>query len=103
MPTLKSAAKRMRTSEKARVRNLLMTTRIRNTRRAFFEAVAAHNGDLAGNLFRVYCSLLDKAAKKGVIKKNTAVRRKGRASNKLRALQKPDRVQGQASTKPATI
>ncbi|MBU1694995.1 MAG: 30S ribosomal protein S20 [Verrucomicrobia bacterium] len=86
MPTLKSAAKRMRTSEKARVANLLVATQIRNTRRALFEALDARNADQSSKLFRGYCVLLDKSAKKGVIKKNTAIRRKARASDKLRAL-----------------
>jgi len=86
MPTLKSAAKRMRTSARARVSNLLIATHIRNTRRALFEALDARKADRGDALFREYCALLDKSAKKGAIKKNTAIRRKARASNKLRAL-----------------
>ena len=86
MPTLKSAAKRMRTSQKARVNNLLVATQIRNMRRVLFEALEARKADESGKLFRAYSALLDKAAKKGVIKKNTAVRRKTRASEKLRTL-----------------
>jgi small subunit ribosomal protein S20 len=86
MPTLKSAAKRMRTSEKARVNNLLVATQIRNTRRVLFEALEARKVEESHKLCRVYSALLDKAAKKGVIKKNTAVRRKTRASEKLRIL-----------------
>ena len=86
MPTLKSAAKRMRTSGKTRESNLLVAVQIRNTRRALFEAFEARNAELSGKLFRAYCALLDKSVKKGVIKKNTATRRKARASDKLRAL-----------------
>lgn len=86
MPTLKSAAKRMRSSEKQRVRNLLEKTQIRNTRRAFFEAIAGKNAEKSQSLYRSYCSLLDKSAKKGIISKNNAVRRKARAANQLRSL-----------------
>ena len=86
MPTLKSAAKRMRTSQKARVKNLLIRTQIRNTRRAFFEAVAAKNMEQAQSLFRSYCSLLDKSAKKGVIARNNALRRKARAAARIQTL-----------------
>ena len=86
MPTLKSAAKRMRQSAKARVSNLLVSTQIRNMRRALLEALDARKADESDKLFREYCALLDKSAKKGVIKQNTATRRKGRAAEKLRAL-----------------
>ncbi|MBP7568680.1 MAG: 30S ribosomal protein S20 [Acidobacteria bacterium] len=86
MPTLKSAAKRMRQSARTRVSNLLVTTQIRNMRRALFEALDARKADESNKLFREYCALLDKSAKKGVIKKNTATRRKARASEKLRVL-----------------
>lgn len=86
MPTLKSAAKRMRQAEKRRLRNQRVKTRIRNVRSALFAAIAAKNVASAKQLFQQYCSLLDKAAKRGIIKKNTAIRRKTRSANKLRAL-----------------
>lgn len=87
MPKLKSAAKRMRKSEKARVRNAMVRTRLKHTRRALFEALNARNAELSQSLYRAYCSLLDKSAKKGVIKKNTAIRRKKRAAARLRLLE----------------
>jgi small subunit ribosomal protein S20 len=86
MPTLKSAEKRMRTSENSRQKNVAVRTRIKTARAALFNAIQQKNRDVAEKAYRAYCSLLDKSAKVGVITKNTAVRRKGRAANQVRAI-----------------
>ena len=83
MPNISSAFKRMRTSEKARRRNKAAKSKISTLRRALFEACAAHDADKSQASFRAYCSTLDKAAKKGIVKKNTAIRRKRRAAAKI--------------------
>ena len=85
MPTLKSALKRMRTSEKSRVKNANVKTRIKTVRGKMFAAVAAKDKAATDKVYREYCSLLDKSAKKGVIKRNTATRRKARAADMIRA------------------
>lgn len=86
MPTLKSALKRMRTSEKSRIKNTNIKTSIKTVRGKLFSAVAAKDKAASEKAYREYCSLLDKSAKKGVIKKNTAARRKARAADMVRAL-----------------
>jgi len=86
MPNLKSAKKRMRQSEKRRARNAQVRTRIKTARRSLMEALEGKDMEVAEKAYRVYCSVLDKAAKKGVIKKNTAIRRKTNAANGLRKL-----------------
>ena len=86
MPNLKSAKKRLRRSSAQRMGNLPVRTRIRSARRAFQEAVSTGDKDATDKAFRVFCSSLDKGAKKGVIKKNTAIRSKTRAAACLRAL-----------------
>lgn len=86
MPNIKSAKKRMRSSETSRVRNLSMRTRVKTARRNMIEALAAGDAEKCDTIYRQYCSVLDKAAKSGVIKKNTATRRKARAADKVRAL-----------------
>ena len=86
MPTLKSGWKRMKTSEKSRIKNTNIKTSIKTVRGKLFAAVAAKDKATAGKVYREYCSLLDKSAKKGVIGKNTAVRRKARAADMIRAL-----------------
>ena len=86
MPTLKSGWKRMRTSEKSRIKNTNIKTSIKSMRGKLFAAIAAKDKAAGQKLYREYCSLLDKSAKKGVIGKNTATRRKARAADMVRAL-----------------
>ena len=86
MPNLKSAKKRMRQNEVRRARNQQVRTRIKNARRAVAEALDAQDTEAGQNAYRAYCSVLDKAAKAGVIKKNTAIRRKTNAANNLRKI-----------------
>jgi small subunit ribosomal protein S20 len=86
MPILKSAAKRMRTSEKSRVANTNVKTSIKTLRGKLFAALSAKNKESAEKLYREYCSLLDKSAKKDIIKSNTAIRRKTRAAAAVKAL-----------------
>lgn len=84
MPNIKSAKKRMRSSEKRRVANMMVRTRIKTARRKTRDSLAAASTDDAADAVRMYHSTLDKAVKSGVIKKNTAIRRKKRASAALR-------------------
>ncbi len=83
MPNIKSAMKRVRTSEKARVRNTAIRSLITTSRRKFLELLAGKDKEKISAAFSQYCSVLDKAAKKGVIKKQKAVRRKRRAAAKM--------------------
>lgn len=87
MPNIKSAKKRMRSSEKQRVGNLAVKTKVKTGRRKTREALAAGAAETARDEVRSYSSLLDKAVKRGVIKKNTAIRRKKRAHAALRKLE----------------
>ncbi len=88
MPNLLSAVKRVRVAEAARRRNRSTKAKISTLRRRMFETVSGKERDQAREAFRRYCSSLDKAAKSGIIKKNTAIRRKRRASAKLAALER---------------
>ena len=90
MPNIKSAKKRLRTGEKSWQANMAVRTRVATFRRRLMEAVAAKDAEKGNEVYRTYCSVLDKAAKKGVIKKNTATRRKSRAAERLRSLSAPE-------------
>lgn len=87
MANIKSAQKRIRSSEKRRVDNLAVKTRVKSARRKSREAISAGVAETAEVAVREYSSVLDKAVKRGVIKKNTAIRRKTRATEALRKLQ----------------
>lgn len=86
MPNLKSAKKRMRQNEKRYEMNVMVRTRVKTARRNMMEALAKSDVEGSDAAFRTYCSVLDKAAKVGVIKKNTAIRRKTNAANGLRKI-----------------
>jgi small subunit ribosomal protein S20 len=85
MPNTNSAKKRLRQAEKAHVRNQAMATRVKSARRKFMKTAEGEDQDAGREAYTEYCSVLDKAAKQGVIQKNTAIRRKTRAANMLRA------------------
>lgn len=87
MANIKSAQKRMRSSESRRIGNLTVKTRVKSAKRKAQEALTAGVADPAAEAVREYSSVLDKAVKRGVIEKNTAIRRKTRANNALRKLE----------------
>ena len=86
MPNLKSAKKRMRQNTVRYDRNVQVRTRIKNARRSMMDALEAKDNEAGQTALRVYSSIPDKAAKAGIIKKNTAVRRKTNAANGLRKM-----------------
>ena len=86
MPNIKSAKKRMKTSAARHEQNKSVKSGLTSQRRKLYEAIAAGEKSSCEELFRVYGSLLDKAAKKGIIKANNAARRKSRAAAKMAAL-----------------
>lgn len=87
MPNLKSAKKRMRQNVVRYDRNVQVRTRVKNARLKMMAALEANDVEAGQIALRTYSSVLDKAAKAGVIKKNTAVRRKTNAANGLRKIQ----------------
>jgi small subunit ribosomal protein S20 len=86
MPQIKSAKKRLKQNEVQRKRNSVYKTRMRTTRRTFNEAVEAGEKEAATEAYAAFCSALDKAVNKNVIKRNTATRSKTRGAAKLRSL-----------------
>ncbi|MFP4432818.1 MAG: 30S ribosomal protein S20 [Spirochaetaceae bacterium] len=82
-----SAAKRHRQSEKRRLRNRAVRSRVRTTTKKFLDAVEAGDETEAGNQFALVTKLLDSAAVKGVYHKNTASRSKSRLHKRLSSLQ----------------
>jgi small subunit ribosomal protein S20 len=86
MPNLKSAKKRMRQNVVQHDRNQAVRTRVKSARRAMMEALESKDTEAGASALKTYSSVLDKAAKAGVIKKNTAIRRKTNAANGLRKI-----------------
>ena len=79
-----SALKRVRQTERRTDFNRFAKTRLRNQIRAMRKALAAKQpGDLATALSSTF-SLLDKAARKGYIKRGTAARYKSRLHSRVK-------------------
>lgn len=75
-----SALKRVRQSEKRRLRNRAVRSRIKTMIKKF---VAAESREEKETLLREIYSLLDKAARKRMIHPNTAARRKAKLARLL--------------------
>ena len=77
MPHHKSAAKRVVTNEKRRLRNIAATSRMRTAIKAVRSATTKTAGEAA---LHDTISVLDRTAAKGIIKRETASRHKSRLS-----------------------
>ena len=86
MPNIKSAEKRARTSSAKHLYNHAIKSDVSSSRKRLLAAVAKGDKVAATAAFALFSSKLDKAAKKGVLDKNNASRRKARAAAKLAAL-----------------
>lgn len=80
MANHKSALKRIKQNGKRRMRNKVVKTRVKNSVKTALSAVEK-NGDVSGELKSAQ-SVIDKAARKGVIHRKTAARRISRLSRR---------------------
>jgi len=85
MATHKSAKKRIRTNARKRVVNQQGATRIKSSVK---KALATTNKEEADKLYKEAVGILDKGTTKGLIKKNTASRKKAGLTRHLNSLQK---------------
>lgn len=85
MPNTKSAERRARVSARRHARNKSVKTRLRTLEKSYRQLVVAGKKDEAGQALRTAVSAIDKAAKRGVIPKGRANRKKSRLSVSLKA------------------
>jgi small subunit ribosomal protein S20 len=83
---IKSAVKRIRTSEKRRIRNAAVRSTVRSSVKSARTAIEGGQADQARETLLHTIQVLDKAVTKGVIHKNTAARKKSRLTRQLNAL-----------------
>jgi small subunit ribosomal protein S20 len=76
MANIKSQKKRIKTNEKARLRNRAIKAEMKTAVRRVREAVEAKDQAAATEAAQSACRLLDKAASKGIVHKNQAANRK---------------------------
>ena len=86
MANIKSQLKRIKTNEKARLRNKGVKSSLKTSVRKFREAAAAGERDSALEAMQVASRQLDKAASKGVIHANQAANRKSAMAKRVAAL-----------------
>ena len=82
----KSAKKRVVIAERNRVRNQAIKSRIKTMIKKVLVAVEAKEVETAKAALSIAYKELDKAVTKGVLKKNTASRKKSRLTAKVNAL-----------------
>ncbi|ADK82284.1 30S ribosomal protein S20 [Sediminispirochaeta smaragdinae] len=87
MPSNKSAEKRHRQNQKRRLRNRIMKSGVHTARRKVDAALKSGDKEAAEQAYKAYVQLIDKAARKSVLHKNNAARKKSRLSKALNALQ----------------
>lgn len=86
MANSKSAKKRVLVAERNRVRNQAVKSRIKTVIKKVLSAVELNEKDNAVAALVVAYKELDRAVSKGIVKKNTASRKKSRLAAKVNAL-----------------
>jgi len=88
MPNKQAAIKALRQAKKRAARNYEVKVNLKTTIKKGRKAIEGGEKEDAKKLISQAVKLLDKAAQKGVIKKNNAARKKSRLMKKINALEK---------------
>ena len=86
MANIKSQIKRIKTNEKARLRNKSVKSSLKTAIRKYREAADSGDAAAATTLMRDASKMLDKAASKGVIHANQAANRKSAMAKRVAQL-----------------
>lgn len=86
MPNIKSAIKRVKTTESRNAQNTAVKSTMRTAVKKVEAAITTNDSAAAKEVFAKAASNLDKAASKGLIHKNAAARKKSRLMKKINAL-----------------
>ncbi|NMM51547.1 30S ribosomal protein S20 [Paenibacillus aquistagni] len=86
MPNIKSAVKRVKSSDKRRMLNASQKSALRTAVKAADAALTNNETEAAQTAVALASKKLDKAVTKGLIHKNAAARKKSRLAQKLNAL-----------------
>ena len=87
MPVIKSAKKALRSSQKKRVFNLRRKRTMKDSIKVVESLVTNKKKDEAREKLSLAYKAIDKATKKGILKKNTASRKKARLSKAIKNIQ----------------
>lgn len=86
MPNIKSAIKRVKTSEKRRLQNASQKSALRTAVKAVEVALNNSDASVASDAYLQASRKLDKAVSKGLLHKNAAARKKSRLAKQINAL-----------------
>ena len=86
MPNIKSAIKRVDVIEKKTLKNNMIKSEYKTAVKKFESAVAEGKKEEATELLKLATKKIDGACSKGVIKKNTASRKKSNLAKKLNVM-----------------
>jgi len=86
MPNIKSAIKRVDVIEKKTLKNNMIKSEYKTAVKKFEAAVVEGNKEKATELLKLATKKIDGACSKGVIKKNTASRKKSNLAKKLNVM-----------------
>lgn len=100
MPIIKSAKKRVKVARKAAIRNSKTKRNLKTAVKSFASALVATDKKKALKALDKVQSELDKAAKKGVIHKNKAARKKAQAARNAKKAAGVTKPAGVKSTQP---
>lgn len=78
MPNIKSARKSVKTNKKTAIENTVYTSKIKNSVKKVENAVKEKNNLLASAELKTAIMNIDKGVSKGILKQNTADRKKAR-------------------------
>ncbi len=88
MPQKKAALKEIKQNQKRELRNKGLKTELKTIIKKLQSYINKGDKEKIEGMYRLFASKLDKACKKGVVKLNTASRKKSRMAKKIAALQK---------------
>ncbi len=86
MPNIRSAAKRMRADAKLRLHNLEAKSKLKTLVRQFTRSIEERQADQAKRIYPLLTRLLDQSARKRILHRNTASRKKSRLALQLAKL-----------------
>jgi len=103
MPQIKSAIKRVKTSEKSHLRNISYKSKIKSSTKKFNLALSEKNKEESIKYFKDTVSILDKSVNKGILPKNTASRQKSSLTKKLNTLIEAEEIKKSMPAAPKKV
>ena len=86
MANIKSAQKRARQSQKARLHNMDLRSKLRTKIKNVFSTIEVNDKKAAQAAYKDAVPVIDSMVSKGIIKKNKAARHKSRLNKKIKNL-----------------